>query len=408
MEPLAAAVLFDSSDPSRLSREDVEHSHGGALAFFESLGLRPSVREDIDAALAASRELRAKQLDQLAIHRHEQQAQEAAQAGAPGTPIKCSDPDQAFPEPAPFTPPEPTPTSPLAAAHGGLTPPPPVAKRPPWRVPRWVKAGFALLVFYALVFGVWYYRFGGDQVIASHRKRRQLALNRALLDAAADNDARLVKSLLKQGADIHFEDRVYLPSGNFHAFSPLTRSVSRGAVEAVAVLLMHGADPNMHTEDKDAGMVPPLLLAAACKGEDEDAMKLSYSKQCAPILVKLLRAGADPNARYKSNRLAALHMVVEAGQVELALALLKAGADVNALTTLGNSALHTVHRLSVNLYGTRCVLALSRPRPRPRAQGASPSLEEDEERRTRVSMCMRANARGYAARRRYYWRAWHV
>ena len=182
MEALAASVLFDDSDPARLTREEVEASHGSALAFFESMGLRPSSRQDIDAALAESRrrssEAAIRVMQELAVHRLEQQAQEAAEAGAEGTPIKCSDPDQSFPEPEPFTPPAPA-ASPLAAVH--RCPPPPDV-RPPRKWPRWVKAGLALILFYLLVFGTWYFHFGGDRSIADYLKKRQMTLNRALLE----------------------------------------------------------------------------------------------------------------------------------------------------------------------------------------------------------------------------------
>ena len=51
-----------------------------------------------------------------------------------------------------------------------------------------------------------------------------------LSQAAADNNPALVKRLLEQGADINFQDRVYLPSGEFTTHSPITRAVAQGAV----------------------------------------------------------------------------------------------------------------------------------------------------------------------------------
>ena len=97
------------------------------------------------------------------------------------------------------------------------------------------------------------------------------------------------------------------------------------------MLLMRGADPN-NNKAQDPGMTP-LLMAAACKskegggserggseraGEGGGPTVVSYSQQCAPIVVKLLRAGADAGAHdTKGGGRTALHMVIEAGQVEI-------------------------------------------------------------------------------------------
>ena len=56
-EVLAASVLFDGSDASRLRREDVEESFGSALAFFEQFGCRLSDDKGREEAIKESRRL---------------------------------------------------------------------------------------------------------------------------------------------------------------------------------------------------------------------------------------------------------------------------------------------------------------------------------------------------------------
>lgn len=168
-------------------------------------------------------------------------------------------------------------------------------------------------------------------MVESYMLQKRHGLGRSLIEAAADNDALLCKTLLLQGADPNYDD----PLGTHTA---LGTAVSHGSVEAVAMLLLLGADPSK--SPNKTGSVPPLLLAATCP----DTYKaLSVTHQCAPIAVKLLKAGANVNVSYPSgSQRSVLHLVVEHGLVEVALASLKARANPNVLAAGSLTPLHLV------------------------------------------------------------------
>ena len=138
-----------------------------------------------------------------------------------------------------------------------------------------------------------------------------------LHDALASGDQAAVLALLHDGADIEEHNR--------HGWTPLMAASMGGQVDLARLLLDHGADLHaVNAEGKSA------IHYAAWRGGAE-AVRL------------LVRLGADVNARdtfggYTPLHLAAAHCNREIVQ-ETCAALLAAGADVDARSEWGTTAL---------------------------------------------------------------------
>jgi hypothetical protein len=57
-EALAASVLLDKTDPTRLTWKEIKDSYGSCLNFFLSFGLKPWNSEDCEEALSISRAMK--------------------------------------------------------------------------------------------------------------------------------------------------------------------------------------------------------------------------------------------------------------------------------------------------------------------------------------------------------------
>ena len=116
-----------------------------------------------------------------------------------------------------------------------------------------------------------------------------------------------------------------LYGGNPNKGSPLTAACRTQNVEIVAMLLNHGADPNLVSTHH----APTLPLSAAC------------DQQNVELVVMLLNHGADPNS-LSSSGMAGMPLFVAArkGNSELVELLLKHGASVDTTDGDGNKALH--------------------------------------------------------------------
>ncbi len=179
------------------------------------------------------------------------------------------------------------------------------------------------------------------------RWRRQLTLDRAVAAIRAGDTsvpdqlagyrpvfAALLGKMLDQPAlNPYVREKLLagpeLATTHFSGRTLLHDAVSRGNLEIVQLLLQLGAGPNV-----DAGRHSPLYcLANECS-----------TPGAARIVHVLVQAGADVNAREGSKRCTALHMAARRGNVEIARALLQAGAD----PTLPDSQGVTPRRRALN------------------------------------------------------------
>jgi ankyrin repeat protein len=145
-------------------------------------------------------------------------------------------------------------------------------------------------------------------------------LSKSLLHVAAETgDAPMVKALLAVGASADFENEWGLTALRF--------ACENGHAECVRLLLKAGADANnVGSMESDEVLYPPLCLAAGARGRG--------STEC---VAHLLECGARIDQKCDEG-LSALHHAAESGlrlEVEY---LIRAGANVNLLTTFPEHA----------------------------------------------------------------------
>ncbi|XP_047542178.1 poly [ADP-ribose] polymerase tankyrase [Vanessa atalanta] len=245
--------------------------------------------------------------------------------------------------------------------------------------------------------------------------------------AAGYNRLPLAQLLLQRGADVHAKDKGGLVPlhnacsyGHFEVtellvsagagvnaadlwrFTPLHEAAAKGKADIVRLLLKHGADPTRRNRDgltplqlvragdgdtADALRGDAALLDAAKRGDLARAKKLitpqnvncrdAHGRNSTPLHLAagynnlevaeaLLEAGAAVSARDKGG-LVPLHNAASYGHVELAALLLRAGTPPNAADRWGFTPLHeAAHKARTQL----CALLL--------AHGADPFLKNQE------------------------------
>ena len=166
----------------------------------------------------------------------------------------------------------------------------------------------------------------------------------ALETAAALGYSTIAEALIAAGADVNAKDRMN--------FSPLHAAASQHKLKTIEVLVKAGADVNAVTSE-ETHLNTPLLMAAespknltdACKPVEgiEGAFDCSQARDMlmdfSDGLKILLDAGANPNLA-NDKGITPLMLASVAGYLEGVKALLKAGADAQALNHHHNTALH--------------------------------------------------------------------
>ncbi|XP_053623238.1 poly [ADP-ribose] polymerase tankyrase isoform X2 [Plodia interpunctella] len=245
--------------------------------------------------------------------------------------------------------------------------------------------------------------------------------------AAGYNRLPLAQLLLQRGADVHAKDKGGLVplhnacsyghyevtealvsagagvnAADLWRFTPLHEAAAKGKADIVRLLLKHGADPLRRNRDgltplqlvpaADADTADALrgdaaLLDAAKRGDLARARKLitpqnvncrdTHGRNSTPLHLAagynnlevaeaLLAAGAAVSARDKGG-LVPLHNAASYGHLELAALLLRAGTPPNATDRWGFTPLHeAAHKARTQL----CALLL--------AHGADPYLKNQE------------------------------
>lgn len=158
----------------------------------------------------------------------------------------------------------------------------------------------------------------------------------------------ILTSLIEGRADVNV---AFLHSGK----TPLHLAASANRAQAIDVLIEAGAD----REAKDVQGSTPLHSAAfdlsneaivalmrhGCNKEAEDEkgqtpLHVAASRGSCRAVVALLAAGADVAARFGAEERSALVVAASVHSVDVAKALVQYGADVNAATSRGWTALH--------------------------------------------------------------------
>ncbi|XP_041989095.1 poly [ADP-ribose] polymerase tankyrase [Aricia agestis] len=245
--------------------------------------------------------------------------------------------------------------------------------------------------------------------------------------AAGYNRLPLAQLLLQRGADVHAKDKGGLVplhnacsyghyevtellvaagagvnAADLWRFTPLHEAAAKGKADIVRLLLKHGADPTRRNRDgltplqlvragdsdtADALRGDAALLDAAKRGDLARARKLitpqnvncrdAHGRNSTPLHLAagynnlevaeaLLAAGAAVSARDKGG-LVPLHNAASYGHLELAALLLRAGTPPNAADRWGFTPLHeAAHKARTQL----CALLL--------AHGADPFLKNQE------------------------------
>jgi ankyrin repeat protein len=231
-------------------------------------------------------------------------------------------------------------------------------------------------------------------------------LDRALMKAAQNKDARAVEALLKEGAD----PNAHVPGT--YGYTPLTQAICAeccyGGVPDLKVtklLLDHGADlyleaknqlpPFFYASNKRCEQIARFLISRGVdvnrkNSEGETALLHDASIDIAELKF-LLDLGADPNATDEDGvtvlmRIAATSHVLskqEVTQMENATRyLVRRGARVNALDHRGNTALFYSAEHRGNIPATRGLVAAGIDINKKNAAGSralSSALDEDEE-----------------------------
>uniref|UniRef100_A0A2I2ZYT8 Retinoic acid induced 14 n=1 Tax=Gorilla gorilla gorilla TaxID=9595 RepID=A0A2I2ZYT8_GORGO len=167
-----------------------------------------------------------------------------------------------------------------------------------------------------------------------------------LLQAVENGDAEKVASLLgKKGASATKHDSEGKTA--FHL------AAAKGHVECLRVMVTHGVDVTaqdttghsaLHLAAKNSHHeCIRKLLQSKCPAESVDSSgktALHYVKSKSEFICHfLLDHGADVNSRNKSGR-TALMLACEIGSSNVVEALIKKGADLNLVDSLGHNALH--------------------------------------------------------------------
>jgi hypothetical protein len=143
-----------------------------------------------------------------------------------------------------------------------------------------------------------------------------------LVKAVASNDLKVVTALLAKGADANVKDSVGIPV--------LVMAIRHGPPPLVEILLKNRADPNVRDVDTD---FTPLF---------EEFNQKAHVR--ADVVKMLLAAGADVNAAIRKEDdllrgFTPLMFAAEDGNEDLVQLFLDKGADVDAKTPMGLTAL---------------------------------------------------------------------
>ena len=201
--------------------------------------------------------------------------------------------------------------------------------------------------------GVWLFLSqGADPDLRIPWMAHRTHLHRAI---ASGRSLEIVRLLVDAGADAGARDDT--------GMTPIRYAVRHGRDDVVALLRAAGADPAVVSDEDrrisavvrgEARTAAPAVGARASSAaafEDRDLLAVAACRNDAPLVRRILAAGADPNALVGGTEaLPPLHWACWRGQLDAARALLDTGADVHRRNRYGGDALGTTIHGSLNCH----------------------------------------------------------
>jgi ankyrin repeat protein len=175
---------------------------------------------------------------------------------------------------------------------------------------------------------------GGDQQVGwtseiheavwqnNNDKVRQLIASKVDLEAVVEDCTPLYLACLKG----HFEVAAILIEGGAKVDGdspPIFAAAGKGNLDLVQLLLKHGANPSAYSSQH-----------AGCCG-----LHIAAEKNYVDVVRALLSAGVDVNIRSEKQKLTPLISAACCGSLEAVKVLIEAGADIDAQSSTGNTAL---------------------------------------------------------------------
>lgn len=149
--------------------------------------------------------------------------------------------------------------------------------------------------------------------------------NTPLITAAQSGHAQTVGALLKGGADINHQ--------GFLNKTALFWAVERGYAPVVELLLKKRADPNIN----DSEGLTPLIMAA--RNGNTKITQLLLANQAEPNRAEVADVPGEGGSSFRATGMTALIYASRAGHKEIVNMLIKAGANVNAMSETGETAM---------------------------------------------------------------------
>ena len=173
-----------------------------------------------------------------------------------------------------------------------------------------------------------YLAHGADPNFRIPWLRDRTHLHRAI---ANGRSAAIIRRLLEAGGDPNVTDD--------RGLTPLRSALRHGRDDVAGLLREAGADvTQVIPDDASAATVDPDVLCAAASRNDVE------------LMLRLLEAGADPNAPGGMDEMPPLHSACWRGHVSAARLLIARNANVHALNRYGSDALGTTLHGSVNCH----------------------------------------------------------
>ncbi|XP_035671721.1 ankyrin repeat and SOCS box protein 5-like [Branchiostoma floridae] len=146
----------------------------------------------------------------------------------------------------------------------------------------------------------------------------------ALIQAAEEGQPNIINLLLSHGADVNKTDR--------WRYSALLSAASKGHVTSQEILIENGA--NVDQMGIDMASALHCVTGEELTMKDADPYRIS-TEDFLRLCRSLMRAGANPNIGTGGVRGTPVHVAARGDHAELTRLLLEAGADMNAVDSLG-------------------------------------------------------------------------